>query len=69
MGGVMTTWRYRVGVKDGFYGIYEFYEGDGKTGWTECPIAPIGESELELIQDLRAMLRAFDEPVIGVGNE
>lgn len=62
----MTTWRYRVGIKDGLYGIYAFYEGDSKAVWPEHYASPLGVSELELIQDLRAMLRAFDEPVIEV---
>lgn len=65
------TWRYRV-TKDehGFYGISEYYEDENgnRIGETDhC--APIGETELELVQDIRAMLRAFDEPVIKTEND
>lgn len=60
------TWRYRV-TKDtyGFYGISEYYEDESgeRIGVTDH-ITPIGETELELIQDLRRMIRAFEEPVI-----
>lgn len=67
----MTTWRYRV-TKDahGFYGISEYFEDESgeRTGVTDH-IAPIGETELELVQDIRAMLRAFDEPVIETEND
>lgn len=67
----MTTWRYRVRYKAPFYEIVEFYEGEyGEgDGWTDKAVAPIGETELELIQDLRNMLRAFEEPVIETGGK
>lgn len=64
----MTTWRYRVRRQHGFYEIVEFYEdvATGRGGMIEGAISPAGTSELELIQDIRAMLKAFDEPVIEV---
>lgn len=65
------TWRYRVGVKDGFFGITEYYEWDDgkKVSFTEKFVPPIGETELELIRDIRMMLRAFDEPVVDMEAE
>lgn len=60
------TWRYRVAKdRDGFYGIIEYYEDENGNRIVESNhCAPIGETELELVQDIRAMLRAFEEPVI-----
>lgn len=67
----MTTWRYRV-TKDarGFYGISEYYEDENgnRRGVTD-PVKPIGWTELGLIQDLRDMLRAFEEPVIDMEDD
>lgn len=68
------TWRYRVGTKNGFTGIIEYYEwedddGEKKVSFTYDFVSPIGVSELELIQDIRMMLRAFDEPVVDVEAE
>lgn len=65
------TWRYRVGTKNGFFGIIEYHEWDDgkKVSFTEDFVSPIGETELELIQDIRMMLRAFDEPVVDMEAE
>lgn len=60
-------WRYIVIVRDGTYQIHEGY-GFNKQGiphsWTDDPIAPMGESLLELRLDLFQMaLDAATQPV------
>lgn len=46
-------------------GIHEvFYGMDDGTGWTDEPVAVIGESVEELRETLGRMLRALDKPII-----
>lgn len=60
----MSTWRYmmsREHTTDGedIYQIREFYEFDnGETNWTEDPIVPMGDSPIELANELARMLMA-----------
>lgn len=54
-------WHYQIGkyVSDGkeYYGVFEVIEHEGKTGWTEDPVAfPYSESKEDIIQQLQYML-------------
>lgn len=68
-------WNYRVirshCAGDYVYQIHEvYYSPDGAPGsWTENPIAPLGETPLELRSELEHMLRALDKPVLEVDRD
>ena len=58
------TWHYAAGYKmvDGEreYGVHEVYEGlneDGTPAYTADPVAPCGETQGELINDLFRMAK------------
>lgn len=65
----MGTWEYRVfrsrysleGGIETSYTVREFYYEP--TGWSS-PTWPVGETLDELRDDLKAMVRALDKPVI-----
>lgn len=70
----MGTWNYRV-IKKAFrteagvsetYRIHEVYYTDDGTinGWSAEPIAPYGETPLELLGDMDIMLHAFHKPLL-----
>ena len=64
-----TTWRYAMTREqiDGedFFTIREVYTGpDGALSWTECSIAPCGDSWTECANDLAIMERAMSAPVL-----
>jgi hypothetical protein len=64
------SWHYvicreRDDAGDDFYTIREYYFGDdGKTGWTEEPVNPQGDSWSELVTDLAYMMNAAGRPVL-----
>lgn len=67
----MLGWNYRVIRKqveiDYYqYEIHEVYYDDDGTieSWTEQPIAPFGESFLELQNDLNYMAKATQKPIL-----
>ena len=66
-------WNYRVvrtTVQDGdetfnSYAVHEAYYGEGgQLGWTEAPVAPVGESLEELRKELRQMEIALEYDII-----
>ena len=66
----MSTWNYRVMEdEDGQFTLREVYYTDEKEiqSWTG-EVAPFGESEEELRNDLDYMLRAFNLPILSEVN-
>lgn len=74
----MTTWDYRVVAKTKDnpvvgpveeYEILEVYYNDNDIidGWAK--VEPYGESEEGLRRDLELMIRAFDRPVLVMGED
>ena len=61
-------WKYRVmrhqDDADAFYAIHEFYDIDGKTSWTENPVAVIGSSVEGMQEVMAMMIEAFKKPVL-----
>lgn len=63
-------WNYRivkhVGRFDEYYQIHEAYydKGDKAHSITRDATKPIGDTVTELKADLKAMLKAFDKPVL-----
>lgn len=49
--------------------IREVYYLDGKTGWTERPASPHGETVEDLKADIDLMQQAFDRPVLDITDE
>ena len=71
----MGHWNHRVmrhntGTEDEYLAIHEVYygmddeDGKGKTGWTQDPVAPYGDTLNELRETLERMLRALDKPIM-----
>ena len=68
------SWNYRVirktthmGSRSYYsYNIYEVYydEKNRVTATSEDPICPSGETVMELIHDIYAMIRAFTQPIL-----
>jgi hypothetical protein len=63
------TWNYRVIRTDEAFAIHEvFYDSNGEiNGWSADPIAPMGETQDELMKDLELIQRALTLPVLKVG--
>lgn len=68
--GLFACWDYRVlAVKDGdatYFVIHEVYYDNNynPVAWIESPSIPAGENILELHEDLKLMLLAFDLPTL-----
>ena len=65
------TWNHRVMKHtndhgETYYRIHEvFYDGkDVVSGWTQEPIAPVGENKKDLKKELKRMLDSLDKPVL-----
>ena len=73
----MSHWNYRVirnrhtETDSVTYQVHEVYyrEDGGIEGWTQEPVAPLGETAEELREDIRYFLHAFRCPILEVrGN-
>lgn len=73
------NWRYRVtreathhfdGKTGDFYAIRDVYtDSDGGVSWNADEAFPHGETLAELRADFELMRRAFDEPVLDLGDD
>ena len=70
----MSHWNYRVirnrhtETDSVTYQVHEVYyrEDGGIEGWTQDPVAPLGETAEELREDIRYFLHAFRCPILEV---
>ena len=70
----MSHWNYRVirnrhtETDSVTYQVHEVYyrEDGGIEGWTQDPVAPLGETAKELREDIRYFLHAFRCPILEV---
>ena len=65
------TWNYRIIKRENeiwtYFAIYEvYYNKNGKiTSWSEPPISPYGEDDVEdLKRDFKLMEKAFEKPIL-----
>lgn len=65
----MIMWNYRVIKEDGLYYLAEvFYENGKAHSWSE-PVTGHYESRIELIQDLRLMIKDSSFPTMVVKGD
>jgi hypothetical protein len=66
----MSTWNYRVILKDGQYAIHEVFYNDQCEPWacTKEPVGAAGDTLAELIEDMEHYLRALKRPVLAYEN-
>lgn len=68
----MSYWNYRIirkyhmETETEIFQIHEVHYSDEHQieGWTESPIAPMGEALSELKSDMELMQKAFEKPVL-----
>ena len=69
-GAILSTWNYRVILKNRRYAIHEVYYDELGQIWTctEEPVYPEGETLEELSTDLEHYRLALEEPVLDYGD-
>ena len=66
----LSTWKYRVILKDGKYAIHEVFYGEEGAPWTctEEPVCPEGDTLEALREELEHYQRALELPVLEYAN-